>query len=62
MVEEGTFRQDLYYRVNVMGIQSPALRDRSEDIPQMRSISSKSIASCIKRPGSGLRPGHDFAA
>jgi DNA-binding NtrC family response regulator len=33
MVQDGTFRQDLYYRVNVMGIKSPALRDRSDDIP-----------------------------
>jgi DNA-binding NtrC family response regulator len=35
MVAEGTFRQDLYYRVNVMGIKSPALRDHTEDIPQL---------------------------
>jgi DNA-binding NtrC family response regulator len=35
MVEEGTFRQDLYYRVNVMGIKSPPLRDHTEDIPQL---------------------------
>jgi DNA-binding NtrC family response regulator len=35
MVGEGTFRQDLYYRVNVMGIKSPALRDHTEDIPQL---------------------------
>jgi transcriptional regulator with PAS, ATPase and Fis domain len=33
MVKEGTFRQDFYYRVNVMTIHSPALRDRTEDIP-----------------------------
>jgi len=33
MVSAGTFRQDLYYRVNVMGIKSPALRDHTEDIP-----------------------------
>lgn len=33
MVDAGTFRQDLYYRVNVMGIRSPALRNRAEDIP-----------------------------
>jgi DNA-binding NtrC family response regulator len=35
MVAEGTFRQDLYYRVNVMGIKSPGLRDHSEDIPPL---------------------------
>ena len=32
MVHEGTFRQDLYYRLNVINIHSPALRDRAEDI------------------------------
>lgn len=35
MVDKGTFRQDLYYRINVMGIKSPPLRDHTEDIPQL---------------------------
>lgn len=33
MVSEGTFRQDLYYRLNVIQIMAPALRDRVADIP-----------------------------
>jgi DNA-binding NtrC family response regulator len=35
MVAQGKFRQDLYYRINVLRIHSPALQERSEDIPQI---------------------------
>ena len=33
MINEGAFRQDLFYRINVLQIVAPALRDRPEDVP-----------------------------
>jgi DNA-binding NtrC family response regulator len=33
MVEHGTFREDLLYRINLIGVHLPPLRERAEDIP-----------------------------
>ncbi len=35
MVEQGQFRQDLYYRINVIPIAAPSLRERREDVPEL---------------------------
>lgn len=43
MVKEGRFRQDLYYRLNVVPIYIPPLRDRMEDIPSLVSYFIKTL-------------------
>jgi len=43
-VQEGDFREDLYYRLNVMPILMPALRERPEDIPDLASFLVGKIA------------------
>ncbi len=37
-IEKGTFREDIYYRLNVIPIEVPPLRNRVEDIPQLMEI------------------------
>jgi two-component system NtrC family response regulator len=42
---EGTFRQDLFYRLNVVSIRIPPLRDRREDIPPLAELFVRRFAS-----------------
>lgn len=45
MIDEGRFRQDLYYRLNVVPIEIPALSERLEDIPLIADYFMRHIAS-----------------
>lgn len=50
-VSEGKFRADLYYRVNVLPIRSPALRDRIDDLPILVNILLRKLSDETKLKG-----------
>lgn len=54
MVAKGTFRQDLYYRLNVINIRSPPLRDRSEDIPLLAQFFLKKYNDKLNKNIQGI--------
>jgi DNA-binding NtrC family response regulator len=50
LVAEGAFREDLYYRLNVVPIRVPSLRDRVEDIPILATHFLRAFAERLGRP------------
>jgi transcriptional regulator with PAS, ATPase and Fis domain len=56
MTEAGTFRRDLFYRVNVMTIKVPPLRERTEDIPSLARHFLKRYAAEFDKPLNDIRP------
>ncbi|MEJ2079312.1 MAG: sigma 54-interacting transcriptional regulator [Acidobacteriota bacterium] len=56
-VREGSFREDLFYRVNVIGIRLPPLRERREDIPLLARYFMERLTREMNRPVEDLSEG-----
>jgi two-component system response regulator HydG len=56
-VAAGRFRGDLFYRLNVVQVRLPPLRDRREDIPYLTAAFVREFAQRMHKPLTGLTPG-----
>jgi DNA-binding NtrC family response regulator len=56
MVDRGLFRSDLYYRLNVIPLSLPPLRDRQEDIPILAQHFAEKYAAQVRSAPPRLRP------
>jgi DNA-binding NtrC family response regulator len=56
MVTDGSFRQDLFYRVNIMNIASPSLREHVEDIPQLVHHFLQHYSELYRKPVESIEP------
>jgi DNA-binding NtrC family response regulator len=56
MVEKGLFREDLFYRLNVVNIHVPPLRERIEDIPLLAAYFIKKYCSSMNRSQMTIEP------
>jgi DNA-binding NtrC family response regulator len=58
MVREGTFREDLYFRISVVKVQMPTLRDRAEDVPLLAEYFLRMFAKAHKKSHRNMTPGY----
>jgi sigma-54 specific flagellar transcriptional regulator A len=49
-IARGTFREDLYYRLNVVPVEMPALRDRAADLPELIASLSERVQAAHRQP------------
>jgi DNA-binding NtrC family response regulator len=56
MVENGKFRQDLYYRINVMKIETPTLQEHAEDVPQISTHFLRHYSQLFQKTMVGIEP------
>jgi len=56
LVAEGRFRQDLFYRINVMRIESPSLQEHPEDIPQIARHFLRQYGQMFQKPMDDIEP------
>jgi DNA-binding NtrC family response regulator len=56
-VASGRFRSDLYYRLNIVEVRLPPLRDRREDIPYLTASFVRDTSERLQKPLLGLTPG-----
>ncbi|NPA25891.1 MAG: sigma-54-dependent Fis family transcriptional regulator [Deltaproteobacteria bacterium] len=56
LIREGKFREDLYYRINVINVHIPPLRERREDIPLLAEFFIRKFAADLKKNISRLHP------
>jgi DNA-binding NtrC family response regulator len=57
MVKDGTFREDLYFRISVVKIQMPLLRDRTGDIPLLAEYFLRTFARVHNKKHRNMTPG-----